>query len=131
MSVVSWRWVAKKILIIDDDQASNELAARFLKSLGLDVVTTESAFNSSALVTAEQPDLVLVDVRMPGLTGDTLIRMAKGRDGGTPCPFVLYSTTEPAALSNLAQECGADGHIHKSGRLQELAKSVRQYLGDD
>lgn len=123
--------VPKKVLIIDDDESSNELAARFLRSIGLDVVTTASAFNTAALVTDEQPDLVLVDVRMPGLSGDTLVRIAKGRPGGTACPFVLYSTSDPATLASLTKQCGADGYIHKSGRLQELAASVRRYLGEE
>ena len=120
----------KKILIIDDDASSNELGARFLRSLGFEVVTTESAFSTAALITAEEPDLVLVDVRMPGLAGDTLVRIAKGRPGGTRCPFVLYSTSDPTGLAMLAKECGADGHIHKSGRLQELDASVRRYIGE-
>ena len=66
---------------------------------------------------------------MPGLSGDVLVRISKRRNIAPQCPLVLYSTRDAAELAELAKECGADGYIHKSGHMFELADQLERYLG--
>lgn len=86
----------------------------------MDVVTTGSVFDTSAVITAERPDLVLVDVNMPG---NELAHIAR-RHADPKRPFVLYSALPAEALEQLAAKCGADGYIQKSGRMYELAAAI-------
>jgi DNA-binding response OmpR family regulator len=62
----------------------------------------------------DRPDVVLLDVHMPGLTGDALGKLiASSKDESEPL-IILYSSTERARLEQLAVECGAAGAIEKS-----------------
>ena len=62
-------------------------------------------------------------------SGDVLVRISKRRNVAPHCPLILYSTRDTVELAQLAKECGADGYIHKSGHMFELADQLERYLG--
>jgi DNA-binding response OmpR family regulator len=118
-----------KVLIIDDDELGARTAARALRTRGYEALITTSPIGFSRLLNEEKPDLVLVDVKMPALSGDSLVQIIKSQPDVHRCPLVLWSSKHPDELERLVKTSGADGYIHKSGGPDEFEENVRRFLG--
>lgn len=119
-----------KVLIIDDDERLANAAARTLRMRGYQTVVTTSPLGFTRVLNEQTPDLVLVDVKMPALSGDSLVQIVKSQPDAHRCPLVLWSSKPPAELEKLVKTSGADGYIHKSAGADELAEKVRLFLGE-
>ena len=104
----------KKVVVIDDDPIVLQVARGHLVGAGYQVVLRESALGTVQFVRSEQPDLVLIDLQMPALSGGRLASLlasdAKTRHVGV----ILYSSTCSAELVAIAEQTGALGAISKS-----------------
>jgi len=118
-----------KVLILDDSAIVRDLLAETLTNNGYDVVGVESPFEFPIAMRRERPDLVLMDVGMPGLGGDKVVQFAR-RGGHGQCPILLFSDRPEIELARLAASCGADGFIRKTAEpdalLQKLAELLRR-----
>jgi DNA-binding response OmpR family regulator len=115
-----------KILIVDDSEMIRELVKETLEASGFEVVTLATAFGFGNLLRREAPDLALVDVQMPGLSGAKLAEIAVSR--GATCPVVLFSDRPEAELSKLAKESNVSGYIRKTGNMQALVSAVARFI---
>jgi DNA-binding response OmpR family regulator len=112
-----------RILVVDDDQDQLVLAERSLSSYGFEVKTHRSSLGVSNLVRSVAPDMVLLDVNIPALSGDKVLSLARAQAPlGTK--FILYSASDEAKLRSLALSSGADGYISKSVQGADLAKKL-------
>jgi CheY-like chemotaxis protein len=117
-----------KILIVDDSEIVCETVAMMLEERGYDVVSLANLFQFVQTLEIEKPDLVLVDVMMPAITGDKLVEIARRHERGKACPMVLFSDKKAEHLERLAQACGAAGFIQKTNDAEVLARAVQTYL---
>jgi DNA-binding response OmpR family regulator len=104
-----------------------EVTRERLERAGFKVVTRESALGTSALILKEKPDYVLLDVNMPGLTGDALAKLLKGR--GRRPRIILHSCSDGKVLRSLAKECGAIGIIEKTGDERHFLEQLEAFTG--
>ncbi len=121
------------ILIVDDDPLILRALSRVLESGGYRVVTHDSGFGLSGVVRQHHPDLLLLDVNMPGLSGDgalSALHALAGRFGTLPVPVVFHSGLSNSELSLLARTCGAKGHLCKPARNSEILEMVERVLLD-
>jgi two-component system OmpR family response regulator len=116
-----------KVLIVDDDAFQLEVVSRTLRSYGFEVVTAESPIGVSNSVRSFKPDVVLVDVNIPALSGDKVIETVRRLSQGS-ARFVLYSACDEAELRTLAGQSKADGWISKSETGQALVARIRSFL---
>jgi DNA-binding NarL/FixJ family response regulator len=116
-----------KILVVDDSELVRESVAMMLEERGFQVVEVAGVFALPQCVAREAPDLILMDVSMPALSGDKAVEIAK-RNQSTSCPIVLFSDRNSEELQRLAQRCGAAGFIRKTGNGDELALAVEKAL---
>jgi CheY-like chemotaxis protein len=112
-----------KVLVVDDDPVALETSKAVLEGLGHEVVVREHALGTTSAILDERPDVVLVDVEMPALPGDELIRVVRRRGAalGLETVFILYSGRNLGELERLVEETGAVGAIEKTGSLASLA----------
>jgi CheY-like chemotaxis protein len=103
---------ARKVLVVDDDEQHLKLTARLLRGAGYDVLTRCESIGTMAMVTKEDPDMVLIDVSMPSVDGDRLTPLIQRCTGVRPI-VVLHSGLEPTALEKRGNACGADATIRK------------------
>ena len=120
--------LASKILIIDDSPVILEAARGTLEDEGYVVITLDNPLSVAAVVRKEHPDLVLIDVNMPTLNGDVVVRIvrASGVTGSTK--VVLYSDIDVRELALRASRCGASGFIAKTGDQVAFAREVAAFL---
>jgi CheY-like chemotaxis protein len=111
-----------KIMVVDDDRTSLEVTAATLESRGHEVIRQDTALGTSMMVLREKPDVVLLDVRMPGLSGDRLAGLISGRGPGSPRgPLIIFHSSLPAAeLKAFAERAKVSGVIEKSASPAEF-----------
>ncbi|MGE0709868.1 MAG: response regulator [Planctomycetota bacterium] len=124
--------MAARILIVDDSASVLGLTRDLLESAGYRVSTTQNPMLVACEIRREMPDLILLDVEMPGLTGTAVLATLRRY---LCCPntrIVLFSSLEAAELERLAVEFQASGWIHKGSRVQggALVREVRRFLVD-
>jgi DNA-binding NtrC family response regulator len=101
-----------QILVVDDDIVVLEVTRERLERAGFSVVTRTNALGTSAYIRKEKPPYVLLDVNMPGLSGDALAKLIA--DGDFRPRIILHSSQGREALAALALQCGAIGVIEKT-----------------
>ena len=119
----------QKILVVDDSDLCRDLTRLILEGFGYEVVTLESGIGLSRALGREKPDLVLLDVSMPALSGNQVVEVTRQHKLHR-CPIVLFSDRPPGELSVLARNCGAAGFIAKTSNPNALAQSVGRFLGN-
>ena len=119
---------ARKILVIDDNPAVLEVTRAALEQDGFRVVTRDRASGAIAAVLHERPDLVLLDVNMSNMTGDSLADVLSRTRATRATLVILYSSLPFNALRVKAQASGAHGFIQKSSSPSDLARQVRGFL---
>jgi CheY-like chemotaxis protein len=117
-----------KIVVIDDSEIVLEVTKSALEGAGYDVVTHDRPAGCVALILHEKPDLVLMDVNMPGLGGDTIVSvLAKAQPTGDTV-VLLHSSLSAEVLRTKSAAAGAHGFIQKSGDLFGLVREVSRWL---
>ena len=123
------------ILIVDDEADLREMFSLKLSSSGYRIETAENGVLGLEKAKAVHPDLILLDVRMPGLTGpETLLKMRDDEALKTVPIMFLTSLGDPLPEGQeldekFAKEFGANGYIHKTDNLDKIVESVRKVLG--
>jgi two-component system OmpR family response regulator len=120
----------KTILVVDDDELHLELARVLLEDDRVEVLTHHNGYGVPERVKALQPDLVLVDINMPGLSGDRLARLLRDSDDTNHVPIVFYSSNDEDSLREIVSTCDVRGYICK-GNPAELRSKVNRYLDAD
>lgn len=117
----------KKILIIDDDLLHLEIAAEMLQDEQLEVIAHNDGASVFDRVKTVRPDLVLLDIHMPGVSGDELVGLFRADAAIKHIPLVYYSSYDEDVLRRLVSSSGASGYICK-WNIGELQRKVKHYL---
>jgi DNA-binding response OmpR family regulator len=121
----------KHILIIDDDPVVLAMAQDFLEEAGYRVSTAKDAiYSNDVIYGTDPPDLILMDVMMPLMSGDKKVRALKRRGQSSAIPVLLISGKEDGELRRLAAEVGADGYLTKPFDAAKLVGTIRTHLPD-
>jgi two-component system, OmpR family, response regulator MprA len=127
--------VVDRVLVVDDDPPLRRMLERMLVAEGYDV--TVAADGGAALVEAERaaPDVIVLDVAMPGLDGLAVARRL--RDKGDPTPILMLTARDAVPDRVAGLEAGADDYLVKPfaveelvARLRALARRVSDSTGD-
>lgn len=120
---------ASKILVVDDDPDIRRMAALALERIGgFRVVLAADAEAGFALATAERPDLILLDVTMPGTDGPTLLAALRAADGTRAIPVVFFTAASTPAEVERLVSLGAAGVVPKPFEVTELPRRIRAIL---
>ena len=116
-----------RILIVDDDPGQRSLLNTFLRTQGLETVTADSGQQALETLRTGKFDMMISDVRMPGLSGLETLRLARQEHATLPVLLVTAFTDVRDAVA--AMRDGAVNYLAKPIDLDELLASVRQAVG--
>ena len=119
--------MAQKILVVDDQPKNVKLLADVLTVKGYDVITSDSGAGALERIREEKPDLVLLDVMMPGMTGYEVCQTVRADAAVRVLPIVLVTALDPSERIK-GLEAGADDFVTKPVNQLELLARVRSLL---
>jgi DNA-binding NarL/FixJ family response regulator len=117
-----------RVLIIDDDPAVAAGLALLLELDGRIVRTHTSLITVPLEIRSIDPDIILLDLSMPALSGPAFLNAGGRRMLRTDAPLVLFSGRSRDELARLARELGADGFISKGDELQEIVSQIDSWI---
>ncbi|MDI1480464.1 hybrid sensor histidine kinase/response regulator [Polyangium sp. y55x31] len=117
-----------KVLVVDDSEQNRALAEETLRVEGYDVVTATTGEHALEVFVREAPDLVLLDVRMPGLDGFATCTRLRALPRGDETPVVFLTALRDLETFDRASRAGADDFLTKPVRPAELVTRVQTLL---
>ncbi|MBK7586126.1 MAG: response regulator [Myxococcales bacterium] len=118
-----------RILIVDDDENNRQLLQIMLAPEGYLLCTAASGEEALADVAAEPPDLILLDVLMPGMDGYQVATELKANVASQNIPVILLTAMDDHSARTRWQSAQADGFLKKPVARVELCRRVREVLG--
>ncbi len=100
-----------KILVVDDELKACELLKRFLEIKGYDVITANNGESACAMAKSEKPDIILLDIRMPGMEGTEVLKRIREFDKDVG--IVMVTAVKDEQIGKDALKAGADEYITK------------------
>jgi two-component system, cell cycle response regulator DivK len=116
------------IFVVDDNTLNLKLTALTLRSEGYQVHTAASGHQALTLVNTAEPDLMLVDVQMPGMSGLELTRRLKKLPRTSHVPVIALTASAMRVDQEAAIQAGCDGYITKPIDTRTLGSRVRNFL---
>ncbi|MFM2313986.1 MAG: ammonium transporter [Cyanobacteriota bacterium] len=117
-----------RILIVDDHELNRELLVNLLQPIGFDLATAVDGAEAIALWQSWQPDLILMDLRMPKLNGEEAIEIIKGDFNSMTKIIALTASTLETERANI-MILGCDDFLRKPFKTDELLLMMTKHLG--
>lgn len=121
----------KKLLIVDDEADVREFAANFFKKRKIEVTTASSGEEALDILSAQKPDLILLDIKMGGIDGIETLKRIRGQDKNTKVIMVTGRKPEEEGACDNCQQLGILDYIHKPLELDELESVVLTALSKE
>ena len=116
------------ILVCDDDPNSREIVQTFLESRGYSVLTAANGEAALAAVQGQRPDLILLDVMMPGMDGWEVARTLKDHVDYADIRVVMMTARSDFSDKQKGLQAGADDYLVKPIQLEDLGNTVKRNL---
>lgn len=118
--------MAHKILVVDDEHFVRNLLSEFFTPLGYQVITTEDGSNALELAAREAPDVILLDVVMPGLDGAEVCKALRASEKTALIPVIMMTGFPGAAID--VRQSAPDDLVMKPFMLSDLLKRVKAII---
>jgi twitching motility two-component system response regulator PilH len=118
-----------KIVVVDDSYAELQVIESYLKGASHTVVSFPNTDKLEDKIAAEKPDLIVMDVVMPGRNGFQACRDLKNDDRFKGIPIVLCTSKGQESDKFWGQQQGANGHVVKPFKSEDLLAAVKRALG--
>ncbi|AQU82306.1 MAG: response regulator [Halomonas sp.] len=120
-----------KVLVVDDEP-NIVLSLEFLmEQAGFEVVTAEDGEQALEQVSAASPDLLLLDISLPGMSGFDVLERLRSQDATAQLPIIMLTAHGRDVEREKGMALGADDYITKPFSTQSLVEKVKALLAED
>lgn len=116
--------VALRVLLVDDDPLTLTVVGRVLAAAGHETLKLASGFGFAVALRRYRPDVVLLDIKMPGLGGAGALRVSRELESGVQPKIILHSGLSTAELEALAAELEVHAYLSKPASPQAILAAV-------
>jgi CheY-like chemotaxis protein len=116
----------RRVLLVDDEEDLRTLVSSIVGDLGYEVEMAKDGLSAIEKVEADPPDLILLDLLLPGIDGITVLRYL--RESGCEVPIVLLTACSDESTIRKALREGASAYVPKPFRIRELAQACERFL---
>ena len=120
--------MSKLVLIIEDDPRSRKLACDIALSMELEILEAESAEEGLSMIQKNLPDLILMDIRLPGMSGQEAFLALRANSQTSDIPVVAVTASTITVQKNELMSIGFANYIAKPYRYIELVAAIEQAL---
>lgn len=117
-----------RVLVIEDNPANMTFAVFLLESAGHAVLTATDAEAGLALARAHRPELILMDIQLPGMDGYEATRRIKADPVLKAIPIIVVTSYALSGDEQKARAAGCDAYVTKPFSPRQLLAKVREYL---
>jgi CheY-like chemotaxis protein len=118
----------KSLLVVDDNPENLKLILMILASSGYELTTASDALEAQRSIQQHTPDLILLDLQLPGMDGLELTRHLKAAPETRSIPIVAVTAYAMKGDENKARRAGCDGYLVKPVDKRLLREVVKRYL---
>ena len=120
---------ARSILVADDEADNRAIMAAVLTASGYRVLEARDGAEAVEAALRETPDLILLDMAMPIMSGWEAVRRLKGMERTRAIPILAFTAFALAGDELKAREAGCDGYISKPCVPNDVVKKIREQVG--
>lgn len=120
--------MSAQILVVEDTMANLKLITLLLRNAGHEVLQAHDAEEGMVLARAHRPDLVLMDIQLPGMDGLAATRLLKQDEATRAIPVVALTALAMPGDEARIRAAGCDGYIAKPIRYQQVLQEVERML---
>ena len=118
----------KSILLVDDSVHNSKLTQFLLRQSGFEVGTAENAEQALSALEQHVPDLILMDIQLPGMDGLALTRHLRRDSSLRDVPIVAFTASAIKGDEEIARAAGCDGYITKPIDTRTFVSVLRKYI---
>lgn len=122
--------MAKKILIVEDNDLNMKLFNDLLQAHGYETVQTVDGRDALKLVREHSPDLILMDIQLPEISGLEVTKMIKADDDLKDIPVIAVTAFAMKGDEEKIREGGCEGYIAKPISVPHFLETVQKFLSD-
>jgi two-component system, cell cycle response regulator DivK len=119
------------ILVVEDNERNLKLLRDVLEYAGYDVRVARTAEDGITLAVKEPPDLVLMDLQLPGINGMEALRLLRGNPRTADIPVVAVTAQAMKHDRERALDAGFNGYVEKPISVRAFPDQVRSFLPDE
>jgi two-component system cell cycle response regulator DivK len=119
----------KRILIVEDNEENRRLLRDLFATTPHEILEATTGDDGVAMVESARPDLVLMDIQLPGIDGYEAMRRIRARADLPRVPIIAVTSYALSGDDRKALDAGADAYVTKPFSPRQLLAKVREYLG--
>ena len=123
--------MSRSVLVVDDEPMARTLLRLMLVRAGFDVMEAVDGFDALKKVKRDRPDLIILDVMMPGMDGFTVCSSIREEPNGSEVPIIMLSAKSDLGSVNRGLLAGATKYLTKPVSPDNLTRHVNDILGDN
>jgi two-component system, cell cycle response regulator DivK len=120
--------MSKRILAVDDQEDNRRILRDLLTNVGYEVIEATSGEEAVTQAVAHMPDLILMDIQLPGIDGYEATRRIKAQPDLRRIPLIVVTSYALSGDETKALAAGADAYVSKPFSPRALLAKVREYL---
>jgi CheY-like chemotaxis protein len=121
----------KRVLVVEDNERNRKVVRIVLKAKGYEVFEAANADEALAILRTHPPDLILMDIGLPGMSGDALTRQIKANPQWAHLPIIALTAHAMKGERQQFLDAGCDDYISKPIDTHVLVDLVHNYLSKD
>jgi CheY-like chemotaxis protein len=118
----------KKVLIIDDSSVNNVLLENVLEDQNYEVLISFRGDEALELINKEHPDIILLDIMMPGMDGYKILEELKSKEPTKDIPVIMVSAKSDSLDIDKAMELGASDYIVKPINIKTIIEKIQAHI---
>lgn len=122
--------MAKKVMIVEDNELNMKLFHDLLDSQGYETIRTNDGFLAADLAREHKPDLILMDIQLPEVSGLEVTKWLKEDDELKVIPVIAVTAFAMKGDEERIRQGGCEAYISKPISVSKFLETIRSYVGD-
>ena len=123
--------MSKTVLIVEDNELNMKLFHDLLDAHGYDTLQTKDGMEALSIAREKHPDLILMDIQLPEVSGLEVTKWIKEDDDLKSIPVIAVTAFAMKGDEDRIREGGCEAYIAKPIRIDELVATVKKFINDD
>ena len=120
--------MTKRILVVEDTEDNRQIVGDLLSSAGYELIEAVDGLQGVAAAEREKPDLILMDIQLPGIDGYEATRRIRANPEIAKVPIIAVTSYALSGDEAKTREAGCDGYVAKPFSPRQLLAKIREFL---